>query len=98
MIRRGARIRGIRPCDDGLPASPSNFPPRHTRYGGRTCLWPELSTARIFMWPKVLSNLAKPKSRQQQHESRRQVTGGEDRCAGDLILPIALYHGGSSVR
>jgi hypothetical protein len=54
---------------------------------------PELSTATIFSRPRSAIHSIRAPIMATTHESRRQVTDGDDSCAGDLILLIALYHG-----
>jgi hypothetical protein len=48
---------------------------------------------RYFRDPATLSTPSEHQSWRRRHESRWQVTDGDDSCAGDLILLIALYHG-----
>jgi hypothetical protein len=64
--------------------------------GGEYHGWPGWSPAhrqRRFFYPAALSTPSEHQSWRRRHESRRQVTGGDDSCTGDLISLVALYHG-----
>ena len=43
----GAQVRGTRP-EGGCRQRAYRLPPRRVQYGGRICLWPELSTAKTL--------------------------------------------------
>jgi hypothetical protein len=52
-VNRGGAVARLVHAAQGQEAVitgvPTEFPPRRVRYGGRICLWPELSTTMIFV-------------------------------------------------
>jgi hypothetical protein len=56
---------------------------------------PDLSTT---TWFRASLDQPEHESRHRRHESRWQVTGGDNSCAGDLISLVALYHGECSIK